>query len=140
MEGSGICLQNLHRTGGIDSWRAQTKCSAHQYPGERSSDPTETDSDFPVSVHEYRAEAGAGSRALSAAVRAGDLLKGVAIIFVRASLVAQWVKNLPAMQETRVQSLALEDPLEKEMATHSSILAWRILWTEELCGYSPWGL
>ena len=67
-------------------------------------------------------------------------MKGVAIIFVMASLVAQWVKNLPAMQETRVQSLALEDPLEKEMATHSSILAWRILWTEELCGYSPWGL
>ena len=41
------------------------------------------------------------------------------------------VKNLPAMQETRVQSLGREDPLEKEMATHSSILAWRIPWTEE---------
>ena len=40
-------------------------------------------------------------------------------------------KNLPAMQETRVLSLGQEDPLEKEMATHSSILAWRILWTEE---------
>ena len=48
-----------------------------------------------------------------------------------ASLVAQMVKHLPAMQETRVQSLGLEDPLEKEMATHSSILAWRIPWTEE---------
>ena len=41
------------------------------------------------------------------------------------------VKNLPAMQETCVQSLSWEDPLEKEMATHSSILPWRILWTEE---------
>ena len=41
------------------------------------------------------------------------------------------VKNLPAVQETRVQSLGQEDPLEKEMATHSSILAWKIPWTEE---------
>ena len=48
-----------------------------------------------------------------------------------ASLVAQLVKNLPAMQETQVQFLGQEDPLEKEMATHSSILAWRIPWTEE---------
>jgi len=45
--------------------------------------------------------------------------------------VAQTVKNLPAMWETQVQSLGGEDPLEKEMATHSSILAWRISWTEE---------
>ena len=44
----------------------------------------------------------------------------------------QMVKNLPAMQETQVQSLGREDPLEKEMATHSCILAWRIPWTEEL--------
>ena len=48
-----------------------------------------------------------------------------------ASLVAQLVQNLPAMQETWVQFLGWEDPLEKEMATHSSILAWRIPWTEE---------
>ena len=41
------------------------------------------------------------------------------------------VKNLPVMQETQVQSLGCEDPLEKEMATHSSSLAWRIPWTEE---------
>ena len=45
--------------------------------------------------------------------------------------VAQMMKNLPAMQENWVQSLGQEDPLEKEMATHSSILAWRIPWTEE---------
>ena len=44
---------------------------------------------------------------------------------------AQTVKRLPAMQETRVQSLGWEDPLEKEMATHSSILAWKTPWTEE---------
>ena len=56
-----------------------------------------------------------------------------------ASLVAQIVKNLPAMQETQVQSLGWEDPLEKGMATHCSILAWRIPWTEEPGGYSPWG-
>ena len=47
------------------------------------------------------------------------------------SLVAQLVKNPPAMQETRVQSLGWEDPLEEGKATHSSILAWRTLWTEE---------
>ena len=44
---------------------------------------------------------------------------------------AQWVKNLPVMQETRVQSLGQRDPLEEEMATHSSILAWEILWTKK---------
>ena len=48
-----------------------------------------------------------------------------------ASFVARVVKNLPAMQETRVRFLGWEDPLEKEMATHSSILTWRIPWTEE---------
>ena len=48
-----------------------------------------------------------------------------------ASLVAQVVKRLPTMRETWVQSLGREDPLEKEMATHSSTLAWKIPWTEE---------
>ena len=48
-----------------------------------------------------------------------------------ASLVVQSLKNLPAVQETRVQSLGQEDPLKKEMATHSSILAWKIPQTEE---------
>ena len=48
-----------------------------------------------------------------------------------ASLLAQMVKSLPAMQETWIQSLGHEDPLEKGMVTHSSILAWRIPWTEE---------
>ena len=47
------------------------------------------------------------------------------------SLVAQMVSSLPAMRETWVRSLGWEDPLEKEMATHSSILAWKIPWTEE---------
>ena len=49
-----------------------------------------------------------------------------------ASLVAQLVKNLTTMQETRVRSLGREDPLEKEMAVHSSTIAWKIPWTEEL--------
>ena len=53
------------------------------------------------------------------------------------SLVAQTVKCLPAMWETRVRSLDWEDPLEKEMAIHSSTIAWKIPWTE--VGYSPWG-
>ena len=56
---------------------------------------------------------------------------------LKASLVAQTIKNLPAMQETWVQSLGREDPLEKAMATYSSILAWRLLWTEERGGNSP---
>ena len=56
-----------------------------------------------------------------------------------ASLVAQIRKNLPAMQETRVWSLAGEDPLEKGVAIHSSILAWRTPWTERLAGHSPGG-
>ena len=51
--------------------------------------------------------------------------------FSGASLVAQVVKNLPAMQETQVQSLGPEDPLEKELAIHSGILAWRISWAEK---------
>ena len=51
--------------------------------------------------------------------------------YLWASLVAQLVKNPPATQETWVQSLGWEDPLEKEMATHSNILTWRIPWTEE---------
>ena len=57
----------------------------------------------------------------------------------RASLVAQMVKNPPAMQDTWIQSLGQEDPLEKEMATYSSILAWRIPWTEEPCGLYSMG-
>ena len=52
---------------------------------------------------------------------------------------AQTVKNLPAMRETQVQSLGWEDPLEKERATHSSILAWRIPWTEEPGGPQSMG-
>ena len=57
---------------------------------------------------------------------------------IKAFLVAQMVKNLPTMQDTRVQSLGRENPLEKGMATHSSILAWRVPWTEEPGDYSPW--
>ena len=57
-----------------------------------------------------------------------------------ASLVAQTVKNLPAMRETWVRSLGWEDPLEEGMATHSSILAWRIPWTEEPGALQSMGL
>ena len=58
---------------------------------------------------------------------------------MQASLVAQTVKNLPALQETQVWSLGQVDPLEKGMATHSSILAWRIPWTEESGGPQSMG-
>ena len=60
-------------------------------------------------------------------------------MLLRWLLVPQTVKNLPAIWETQVQSLVWEDPLKKGMATHSSILAWRIPWTEEPVGYSLWG-
>ena len=59
-----------------------------------------------------------------------------------ASLMVQRVKNPPAVQEsqeTQVQSLGQEDPLEEEMAIHSDILTWEIPWAEEPGGYSPWG-
>ena len=56
-----------------------------------------------------------------------------------ASLVAQMVKNLPAMQETWVCSLGQEDPLEKGMATHSSVLTWEIPWAEESGGLQSMG-
>ena len=69
---------------------------------------------------------GPQKQALSKDSGAGDL-------FRRAALVAQMVKNLPAMRETQVRSLGQEDTLEKGMATHSSTLAWRVSWTEE-----PW--
>ena len=61
-------------------------------------------------------------------------------LWVLAPLVAQTVKHLPTMPETWVQSLGWEDPLEKEMTTHSSVLAWRIPWTEEPGGLQSMGL
>ena len=56
-----------------------------------------------------------------------------------ASLLAQMIKNLFTMQETRIESLGREDPLEKGMATHSSVLAWGIPWTEESGGLQTMG-
>ena len=70
----------------------------------------------------------------------GFPVKGHPLYSSQASLEAQSVKNLPAVQETRVQSLGWEDPLEKEMATHSSILAWKVSWTEEPGGLQSVGL
>ena len=64
----------------------------------------------------------------------------VYILYSPASLVAQTINNLPANQMTLVWSLGWEDPLEKEMATHSSILAWKIPWAEEPCGLQSMGL
>ena len=62
------------------------------------------------------------------------------MLLLWASLVAQMANHLPAVQETQVQSLGQEDPLEKEIATHSSILAWTIPWTEEPGGLQSMGL
>ena len=59
---------------------------------------------------------------------------------VRASFMAQWIKNLPAVQGTQIWYLGGEDSLQKEMATHSSILAWKISWTEEPGGLQSMGL
>ena len=64
----------------------------------------------------------------------GEFKECLSLLKTWASLVTQLVKNPPAMWETWVQSLGLEDPLEKGMATHTSILAWRIPWT-----VYPWG-
>ena len=61
------------------------------------------------------------------------------LLVLGASLIAKSIKNLPAMQETRVPFLGQEDPLEKEMATHSSIPAWEIPWTEEPGGVQSMG-
>ena len=61
------------------------------------------------------------------------------IPLIRASLVTQRLKHLPAMWKVWIQSLGREDPLEKEMATHSSILAWRIPWMEEPSGLQSMG-
>ena len=63
----------------------------------------------------------------------------VCYMWLRASLMAQTVKNLAAMWETRILSLDQEDPLKKEIATHSSILAWRSTWTEEPGGLLSMG-
>ena len=69
----------------------------------------------------------------------GILSSSILLMFVYwASQVAQRLKCLPAIWEIRVQSLGRKDPLEKDMATHSRILAWRIPW-RSLVGYSPWG-
>ena len=70
--------------------------------------------------------------------RPGDLVER-ALGGLRASVVAQMVKNLPTMQETQVPSLDWEDPLEKGMVTHPHILAWRIPWTEEPGGPQSMG-
>ena len=67
------------------------------------------------------------------------LLNGVYLIVKGASLVAQMVKRLPAMQETRVRFLGREDPLEKEMAIHSTTLPGKFHGRRSLIGYSPWG-
>ena len=72
-------------------------------------------------------------------VQAGDIKFGSSMTLRSPSLVGQRLKRLPAMWETWVQSLSQVDPLEKEMATHSSILAWRIPWTEEPGGLKSMG-
>ena len=69
----------------------------------------------------------------------GSLFLSYCNRYMWASLVAQRLKHLPGMQETRVRSLGRKDPLEKEMATHSSTVAWRIPWREEPGGLQSMG-
>ena len=76
---------------------------------------------------------------LCVCVRIFFLILHCSVVNLQAFLVAQMVKNLPAMQETWVWSPGQEDPLEKEMATHSSILAWRIPWTKGPSGLQSMG-
>ena len=68
-----------------------------------------------------------------------EFQRNIYFCFIGASLIAQLVKNLPVMQETRVRFLGREDPPEKEMAIHFSILAWKIPWTEEPGGLQSVG-
>ena len=75
----------------------------------------------------------------SSVLKSRDITLSTEVHVVKASLVDQMVKNLPAMQRTQVQSLSREDPLEKEMAIHSGILAWRLSWTEEPGGLQSMG-
>ena len=70
----------------------------------------------------------------------GEAPFGLESLVLRASLVAEMVKNLPTTQETWVQPLGQKDPLEKDLATHSSILAWRVPCTEKPAGLQPMGL
>ena len=90
----------------------------------------------PMFEERWKGEQGAGTSA-SCRGHAG-LCKGEDLL-AWPSLVAQMVKNLPAMQETQVRPLDLEDPLEKEMAAHSSVLARRISWAEDLGGLQSMG-
>ena len=69
-----------------------------------------------------------------------NLITNLTVLQEETSLVAQMVKRLPTMQETRVQCQGQEDLLEKEVVTHSSILAWRIPWTEEPCWLQSMGV
>ena len=88
--------------------------------------------DFPGSSADKESACNAGDpNSIPGSGRSPGEGKGYSLQNLLASLVAQMVKWLPAMRETRVRFLGQEDPLEKEMAIHSSILAWKILWTEE---------
>ena len=92
------------------------------------------------SVHsQWELQMSWGLGTFAATISRRSLVKDWALKQVGASLPAQRLKHLPAMQETQVQSLGREDPLEKEMATHSSIIAWRIPWMEEPGGLQSMG-
>ena len=132
-----------------DSWRL-IKTTRQHYPSQTPGRISLGDSYFPTLCQPGEHADGGGdwgaggiiSNTESQAVRLSESLEKVLLKLLGiccASLVAQTIKNLPAMRETQVQSLGREDPLEEEMATHSSILAWRIPCTEEpgklLLGY-----
>ena len=80
------------------------------------------------------------TKAIQGSVTSFNTPNDILSLVLQNSLVAQRVKHLPSMKETWVQSLGGEDPLENEMATHSSILAWKTPWTGEACRQQPIGL
>ena len=94
-----------------------TLCIILGFPGSSAGKKSTCNAGDPSSIPESRRSAGEGI--------------DCQLQYSWASLVVQTIKNLPAVQETWVRSLGWEDPLEKGMTTHSSILAWRIPWTEE---------
>ena len=111
-----------------DSWRNDPANKWPWWPSKGLSQSQTSAAGFKTSLFQHSV----ASTAYLTSLCLGFLTSGNHRIKVLgASLVAQMVKNLPSMQETWVQSLGQEDPLEKEMVHHSSILAWRIPWTEE---------
>ena len=111
-----------------DSERVRICLRSHSNPDKARSSPGDRQGPWGAQPHEPRDQ---DNVFFASCTLISHLPSGFQAPTPRVSLVAQTVKCLPAMQETCVRSLGQEDPLEKEMATHSTTLAWKIPWTEE---------